>query len=83
MAARGNRPTSDQSFAQDAIIRETLERDPDYVLRLISEIAERLNADDRYTADEVEAAAMHLCRELGLPAFGESRAHTGALRSPL
>ena len=73
MAARGNRPTSDQSFAQDAIIRETLERDPDYVVHLIAEIAERLKADDRYTADEVEAAAMHLCRELGLPARRRKR----------
>jgi hypothetical protein len=64
MAARGNRPTCDQSFAQDAIIRETLERDPDYVFRLIAEIAERLKADGRYKQEEVEAAAMHLCREL-------------------
>jgi hypothetical protein len=65
MAARGKRPLSDHSFAQDAIIRETLERDPDYVFRLIGEIAERLKADGRYKAEEVEAAAMHLCRELG------------------
>jgi hypothetical protein len=66
MAARGNRPTCDQSFAQDAIIRETLKRDPDYVFRLIVEIAERLKADGRYKHEEVEAAAMHLCRELGI-----------------
>jgi hypothetical protein len=65
MAARGNHPPADQTFAQDAIIRETLDRDPDYVLILIAEIAERLKADGRYTAEEVEAAAMHLCRELG------------------
>ena len=65
MAARGNRPPPDQTFAQDAIIRENLERDRDYVFRLIAEIAERLKADGRYTAEEGEAAAMHLCRELG------------------
>jgi predicted metallopeptidase len=66
MAARGNRPPTDRSFAQDAIIRETLERDPDYVLRLIAEIAERLKADGRYKPEEVEVAAMHLRRELGI-----------------
>ena len=65
MVARGHRLPSDRSFAQDAIIRETLERDPDYVFRLIAEIAERLKADGRYKQEEVEAAAMHLCRELG------------------
>jgi hypothetical protein len=42
-----------------------LDRDPDYVFRLIAEIAERLKADGRYTAEEVKAAAMHLCWELG------------------
>jgi hypothetical protein len=47
MAARGNHPPADQTFAQDAIIRETLDRDPDYVLILIAEIAERLKADGR------------------------------------
>ena len=64
MVARGHRLPSDRSFAQDAIIREFFERDPDYVFRLIAEIAERLKADGR-SAEEVEAAAMHLCRELG------------------
>jgi hypothetical protein len=43
-----------------------LERDPDYVLRLIAEIAERLKADGRYKPEEVEVAAMHLRRELGI-----------------
>jgi hypothetical protein len=66
MAARVNRPTSGQSLAQDAIIRETLERNPDYVFRLIVELAERLKADGRYKQEEVEAAAIHLCRELGI-----------------
>jgi hypothetical protein len=37
MAARGNHPPADQTFAQDAIIRETLDRDPEYVLILIAE----------------------------------------------
>jgi hypothetical protein len=73
MVARGHRLPSDRSFAQDAIIREFFERDPDYVFRLIAEIAERLKADGRYTAEEVEAAAMHLCRELGLPARSRKR----------
>jgi hypothetical protein len=58
MVARGHRLPSDRSFAQDAIIREFFERDPDHVSRLIAEIAERLKADGRYTAEEVEAAAI-------------------------
>ena len=62
MAARGDRPPSDQSFAENAIILEALERDPDHVLRVLAQIAERLKADGRYTAEEVEAAAMYLCR---------------------
>ena len=66
MAARGDRHPSDQSFAEYAIILEALERDPDHVLRVLAEIAERLKADGRYTAEEVEAAAMYLCRELGI-----------------
>jgi translation initiation factor 2 beta subunit (eIF-2beta)/eIF-5 len=66
MAARGDRPPSDQSFAENAIILEALERDPDHVLRVLAQIAERLKADGRYTAEEVEAAAMYLCRELGI-----------------
>ena len=56
MVARGHRLPSDRSFAQDAIIREFFERDPDYVFRLIAEIAERLKADGRYKQEEVEAA---------------------------
>jgi translation initiation factor 2 beta subunit (eIF-2beta)/eIF-5 len=66
MAARGDRPPSDQSFAENAIILEALERDPDHVFRVLAEIAERLKVDGRYTAQEVEAAAMYLCRELGI-----------------
>ena len=66
MAARGDRPPSDQFFAQNAIILEALESDPDHVLRVLAEIAERLKVDGRYTAQEVEAAAMYLCRELGI-----------------
>ena len=66
MAARGDRPPSDQSLAENAIILEALERDPDHVFRVLAEIAEQLKADGRYTAQEVEAAAMYLCRELGI-----------------
>ena len=66
MAARGDRPPSDQSFAENAIIFEDLERDPDHVFRVLAQITERLKADGRYTAEEVEAAAMYLCRELGI-----------------
>ena len=66
MAARGDRPPSDQSLAEDAIILEALERDPDHVIRVLTQIAERLKVDGRYTSEEVEAAAMYLCRELGI-----------------
>ena len=57
MAARGDRPSSDQSFAENAIILDALERDPDHVFRVLAQIAERLKVDGRYTAEEVEAAA--------------------------
>ena len=66
MAARGDRPPSDQSLAEKAIKLEALERDPDHVLRVLAQIAERLKVDGRYTAEEVEAAAIYLCRELGI-----------------
>jgi hypothetical protein len=66
MAARGDRPPSDQSFAENAIILEALDRDPDHVFRVLAQIAERLKTDGRYTAEEVEAAAMYLRRELGI-----------------
>ena len=66
MAARGDRPPSNQSLVENAIILEALERDPDRVFRVLAEIAERLKVDGRYTAQEVEAAAMYLCRELGI-----------------
>ena len=66
MATRDDRPLSDQSFAENAIILESLERDPDYVFRVLAQIAERLKAEGRYSAEEVEAASMQLCREFGI-----------------
>jgi hypothetical protein len=66
MAARGDRPPSDQSFAENAIILEALERDPDHVFRVLAEIAERLKVDGRYTA---ERSRLPPCTYAGNSAF--------------
>jgi hypothetical protein len=67
MAARNDHLPSPQELAEEFVIREALKEDPDHVLRVVAEIVERMKAAGRYTEKEIEAAAAHLCRELGIP----------------
>jgi hypothetical protein len=67
MAARNDHLPSPQELAEEFVIREALKEDPHHVLRVVAEIVERMKAAGRYTETEIEAAAAHLCRELGIP----------------
>lgn len=52
--------------AVDDVIRESLERNPDRVVRALKEVVERCKAEGRYPADEIDAAAAQLRSELGI-----------------
>ena len=63
MAPRGDAT----GLLEDAAVKAIAERDPDHVLRVLAELVQRLKTDGRYPAEEIEAAALQLCRELGIP----------------
>lgn len=53
--------------AVECVIREAVEDDPDRVIRALADVVDRCKAEGRYPADEIEAAAAQLRRELGIP----------------
>ena len=52
--------------AIDRVILEEVEEDAERVIRVLANVVERCKAEGRYSADDIEAAAAQLCRELGI-----------------
>ena len=52
--------------AIDRVILEGVEEDAERVIRALVNVVERCKAECRYSADDIDAAAAQLCRELGI-----------------
>jgi len=52
--------------AVDRVILEEVEEDAERVIRALASVVERCKAEGRYAADDIDAAAAQLCRELGI-----------------
>jgi hypothetical protein len=52
--------------AIDRVILEVVEEDAARVVRALADVVERCKAEGRYSAEAIDAAAAHLCRELGI-----------------
>ena len=52
--------------AIDRVILEEVEEDAERVIRALASVVERCKAEGRYSADDIDAAAAQLCRELGI-----------------
>jgi hypothetical protein len=52
--------------AIDRVILEEMEEDAERVIRALANVVERCKAEARYSADDIDAAAAQLCRELGI-----------------
>ena len=50
----------------DRVILEEVEEDAERVIRALADVVERCKAEGHYSADEIDAAAAQLCRELGI-----------------
>jgi len=53
--------------AVDYVILEAVEEDPERVIRALAGVVDRCKAEGGYSAEEIDAAAAQLCRELGIP----------------
>jgi hypothetical protein len=51
----------------NAIIAETLKRDPDRTICTVAKVAEQFKNDRQYSPEEIDAAVAHVCRDLGIP----------------
>ena len=52
--------------AIDRVLLEEVEEDAERVIRALANVVERCKAECRYSADDIDAAAAQLCRELGI-----------------
>ena len=52
--------------AIDRVLLEEVEEDAERVIRALVHVVERCKAECRYSADDIDAAAAQLCRELGI-----------------
>jgi hypothetical protein len=52
--------------AVDRVILEEMGEDAERVIRARANVVERCKAEGRYSADDIDAAAAQLCRELGI-----------------
>jgi hypothetical protein len=52
--------------AIDRVLLEEVEEDAERVIRALVNVVERCKAECRYSADDIDAAAAQLCRELGI-----------------
>jgi hypothetical protein len=52
--------------AIDRVLLEEVEEDAERVIRALVNVVERCKAEGRYSADDIDAAAAQLCRELGI-----------------
>jgi hypothetical protein len=59
-------PELDLRVAIDRVILEEMEEDAERVIRALANVVERCKAEGRYSADDIDAAAAQLCRELGI-----------------
>jgi hypothetical protein len=50
----------------DRVILEEVEEDAERVIRALADVVERCKAEGHYSADDIDAAAAQLCRELGI-----------------
>ena len=50
----------------DRGILEEVEEDAERVIRALADVVERCKAEGHYSADDIDAAAAQLCRELGI-----------------
>jgi hypothetical protein len=60
-------PVSLAHALADAVITAMLKADPDRVVRTVALVVEEFKHQQRYSAEEIDAAATQVCKDLEIP----------------